>query len=124
MKDHTVPVSNQTTLAGARPLLCPHHPHLHGCQEGIINPATSTFRLVHGGATLLFDEDPGGRPVYLLVVVLCCVARTPDVNVIYVRRQALPLMALCPSSARRCAPCARSIDPSPATHATTPSDDP
>lgn len=96
MKDHTVPVSNQTTLAGARPLQCPHHPHLHGCQEGIINPATSTFRLVLGGATLLFDEDPGGRPVYLLVVVLCCVARTPDVNVIYVRRLALPLMATAP----------------------------
>lgn len=31
----------------------PAHPHLHGCQEGIINPATSTFRLGLGGATLL-----------------------------------------------------------------------
>lgn len=53
MKDHTVPVSNQTTLAGARPLLCPPTHTSMGCQEGIINPATSTFRLVLGGATLL-----------------------------------------------------------------------
>lgn len=48
----------------------PTHPHLHGYQEGIINPATSTFRLVLGGATLLLDEDPGGRPAQLDLVVL------------------------------------------------------
>lgn len=68
------------------------------------------------------DEDPGGHPVYLLVVVLCCVARSPDVNVIRPSPGPAP-HGLCPSSAGRCALCVHSIDPSPATHATTPSDD-
>lgn len=95
MKDHTVPVSNQTTLAGARPLLCPHHPHLQGCQEGIINPATSTFRLVLGGATLSSTRT--------LVAVLstywwwcCAVWLAVRMLTSYVRRLALPLMAFAP----------------------------
>lgn len=45
------------------------------------------------------DEDPGGRPVYLLVVVLCCVARSPDVNVIRPPPGPAP-HSLCPSSTR------------------------
>lgn len=46
----------------------PTHTHTHLFPrygpggEAIINPATSTFRLVLGGATLAADEDPGGRP--------------------------------------------------------------
>lgn len=84
MKDHTVPVSNQTTLAGARPLLVGHtHPHTpthiqythtpfsHGWgQEG---RASSTRQRRHSGSSLV------GRPLLLtrtLVAVL--VATTTD----------------------------------------------
>lgn len=70
MKDHTVPVSNQTTLAGARPVLtvCAH-PHLPG--EAIVNPAASTFRLTLWWGYPAVDEDPGGRLSSDGVVPVC-----------------------------------------------------
>lgn len=99
------------------------HPHHHGCQEGIINPATSTFRLVVVGRPCCrrgpwWPSCPptGGGPA-------CVVARNSDVNVIRAPRGPAPHGG-CPSSASRCAPRVYSIDPIFATHATAPSNNP
>lgn len=80
----------------------PAHPHHHGCQEGIINPATSTFRLVVVGRPCCrrgpwWPSCPptGGGPA-------CVVARNSDVNVIRAPRGPAPHGG-CPSSASRCA---------------------
>lgn len=51
MKDHTVPVSNQTTLAGARPLLCPPTHTSTATRR-----ASSTRQRRHSGSSLV------GRP--------------------------------------------------------------
>ena len=48
MKDHTVPVSNQTTLAGARPLLCPPT-HTSTASRR----ASSTRQRRHSGSSLV-----------------------------------------------------------------------
>lgn len=99
----------------------PTHPHLHGCQEGIINPATSTFRLVLGGATLLSTRT--------LVAVLSAhwwwgVLLWLALRMLtsFARRLALPLMVIAPHPPAVVLLCTQYL-PSPATHATTPSDD-
>lgn len=51
MKDHTVPVSNQTTLSGARPLLCPPTHTSMATRR-----ASSTRQRRHSGSSLV------GRP--------------------------------------------------------------
>lgn len=71
IKDHTVPVSNQTTLVGARPLLCPPTPQRlpgrHHQPGNVDIPARPWW----GNPAV--NEDPSGRPVHpLRVVVLCC----------------------------------------------------
>lgn len=99
------------------------HPHHHGCQEGIINPATSTFRLVVVGRPCCrrgpwwpFCPSTGGGPA-------CVVARNSDVNVIRAPRGPAPYGG-CPSSASRCALVYTVLTPTSATHATAPSDNP
>lgn len=99
------------------------HPHHHGCQEGIINPATSSFRLVVVGRPCCrrgpwWPSCPptGGGPA-------CVVARNSDVNVIRAPRGPAPHGGL-PLIRQPLRSRVYSIDPIFATHATAPSNNP
>lgn len=123
MKDHTVPVSNQTTLSGARPLLCPPTHTTMAARR-----ASSTRQHRGSGSSWwgdpAVDEDPGGHPARPLVVVLLVWWLAIRMLTSYVRREALPLMAVAPHPPAVALSRIQYIDPGFATHATAPSDNP
>lgn len=123
MKDHTVPVSNQTTLSGARPLWCPPTHTTMAARR-----ASSTRQHRRSGSSWwgdpAVDEDPGGHPALPLVVVLLMWWLAIRMLTSYVRREALPLMAVAPHPASRCALVYTVSTPTSATHATAPSNNP